>query len=548
MRTTFWNCRGLGIDLTVRRLKEISRRYLPDIICLSETKKQNDYIRDIACNLGFPFYVTVPPIGLSGGLVIFWKYSVEVSVLFQSSNLVHCLMKSNESSFYFSFVYGPPNPSFRNDLWERIERIGITRKNLPWIMMGDFNELLGNNEKRGGRIRPEASFQDFRRMVRTCDFTDLKIIGDRFSWAGRRGDHFVTCCLDRTMANTEWHNIYPSSETEFLELGESDHRPLVTYVSDSVEDRRGSFRYDNRLFHKDGFKDSVLQGWHGGIRSSTEDMRFSERISRCRKKISRWKRNHKTNAEDRIRILRYQLDRAASSGSLTTAERYRLKRELNQAYIDEELFWKLKSGNTWVHEGDRNTKFFHAVTKARKARNKILSIEDKDGVITRGEADIAMVAVDYFQDLYRTSSPPDTLQEEVFQDFPKRVTHEVNTDLTRRVSIEEIKEAVFSIGPHRAPGPDGFSAAFYQQFWSEINPAVVKEVDLFFNEGQLDQLHNHTNLCLIPKIEAPTNMTEFRPIALCNVSYKIISKILVNRLKNHLSSIISDNQAAFIPG
>ena len=125
MRTTCWNCRGLGIDLTVRRLKEITHCYLSDIICLSETKQQDDRVRDVACELGFPFYVTVQPVGLSGGLVVLWKHSLEVSVLFQSPNLVDCLVKSNETSFYFSFVYGPPNPSFINDLWERLERIGI---------------------------------------------------------------------------------------------------------------------------------------------------------------------------------------------------------------------------------------------------------------------------------------------------------------------------------------------------------------------------------------------------------------------------------------
>ena len=80
MRVVCWDYRGIGTDSTVRRLKEIYNKYLLDIICLSETKQGDDYIRDLGCELGFPFYVTVPPNGLSGGLVIFWKQEVDLSV------------------------------------------------------------------------------------------------------------------------------------------------------------------------------------------------------------------------------------------------------------------------------------------------------------------------------------------------------------------------------------------------------------------------------------------------------------------------------------
>lgn len=77
---------------------------------------------------------------------------------------------------------------------------------------------------------------------------------------------------------------------------------------------------------------------------------------------------------------------------------------------------------------------------------------------------------------------------------------------------------------------------------------IISKVRWFFSRSEFDSDLNHTNLSLIPKAYPPTSMTEFSPIALCNVIYKIISKILINRLKNHLSSIITENQAAFIPG
>jgi len=135
-----------------------------------------------------------------------------------------------------------------------------------------------------------------------------------------------------------------------------------------------------------------------------------------------------------------------------------------------------------------------------------------------------------------------------FEGFQQRVSASVNNDLTRPVTEDEIKNAVFAIGGDPAPGPDGLTGAFYQHFWSDIKESVVMEVQRFFLEKTFQGETNHTNLCLIPKVFTSKSMSDFRPIALCNVNYKIISKILVGRLQKHLSSIVSENQATFIPG
>lgn len=180
----------------------------------------------------------------------------------------------------------------------------------------------------------------------------------------------------------------------------------------------------------------------------------------------------------------------------------------------------------------------------KKARNKLVAIEDSNGVNQRGDKKIAEVAGNYFSELYTSNPASDQVYQQIFEGFQAKITDDINRDLIRDISDEEINEAIFSIGPHKAPGPDGFTGDFYHHFWDDIRPAIVKEVKEFFEDGKMDQIPNHTNLCLIPKVDSPMSMAEFRPTALCNVFYKIISKILVNQLKLHLSGIILENQAA----
>lgn len=145
--------------------------------------------------------------------------------------------------------------------------------------------------------------------------------------------------------------------------------------------------------------------------------------------------------------------------------------------------------------------------------------------------EIGSVAESYFNTLFKSTRHLSEEYSSVFNGFQARVIDSMNIDLTKSVTIDEIQAAVFNIGADRTPGPDVFTGAFYHQFWSEINSSIYEEVHSFFTMGHIQGATNHTNFCLIPKIDAPQTMSDFRPIALCNVCYKIISKILVGRLK-----------------
>lgn len=198
----------------------------------------------------------------------------------------------------------------------------------------------------------------------------------------------------------------------------------------------------------------------------------------------------------------------------------------------------------WLKDGDRNTKFFHAITKQRRARNRITKLKKPGGVWAETEESIEHVATEYFQTLFNSSEAGEF--EEALRYITVKVTPDMNEMLTRTPTDGEIKKAIDSINPDKAPGPDGMTSLFYHRFWEITAKEIIAMVKNFFVSSTLDPRLNQTNICLIPKTERPQDMAVFRPISLCNVSYKIISKILCSRLKILLPKLISETQSAFV--
>jgi hypothetical protein len=124
----------------------------------------------------------------------------------------------------------------------------------------------------------------------------------------------------------------------------------------------------------------------------------------------------------------------------------------------------------------------------------------------------------------------------------------MNDILSAPYTREEVKKAMFNIGDLKAPGPDGLHAIFYKRFWHIIGEDLTDEVLLAVNSCTIPEGWNNTTIVLIPKVESPESITQFRPISLCNVVYKVISKLIASRLKKILPEVISPTQSAFVPG
>jgi hypothetical protein len=138
--------------------------------------------------------------------------------------------------------------------------------------------------------------------------------------------------------------------------------------------------------------------------------------------------------------------------------------------------------------------------------------------------------------------------EDLLQKVKPKVTAEMNERLMAPFTAEEVKKALFAIGDFKASRKDGMHAIFFKKLWPLIGDSVTREVLEALNSSVMPEGWNETTIVLIPKVNETEMITQFRPISLCNVLYKIISKALANRLKVILPEIISVTYSAFVPG
>lgn len=204
----------------------------------------------------------------------------------------------------------------------------------------------------------------FRQLLQHWGPWNIKPKGNFLSWAGRRQNGLVQCRLDRSVANQEWLEIFPQATIYYLKRVCSDHSPIVTDLDGMQWKRRANFKYDHRWVKRAGFVEAVNRTWKN---QGSGQASLMSKITDCRKAISVWKRQAKPSSALRIQELHYQIDAASRQEQFKKEELENLRNELNEEYYNEELFWWQKCRLNWLRAGDRNTKFFHAVTKNRRA-------------------------------------------------------------------------------------------------------------------------------------------------------------------------------------
>ncbi|KAL5572899.1 hypothetical protein UlMin_022496 [Ulmus minor] len=554
MNILVWNVQGLGNDWTFHILHDYVQQYSPPLVFLSETLSSKPQMERLRVKLGFSGMLLWEKEGRSGGLCLLWSDSISVQLLSGSKGHIDVKVSSEDSTCWrFTGLYGNPDTSLRNHFWNLLKRLGDS-STLPWLCGGDLNEILFNHEKLGGMERAHYLMSNFREAVSYCGLSDLGFRGPKFTWCRGKTTNLVQERLDRMLGNSGWTDLFPNSCVHHLNLRGSDHRPLLVELLKADEFskvgkswKRGRFHFEEAWVGEVGCSNIIKEQW-----SSSKTDRLDEvagKIRLCATELENWNLVSFRRLKLQVREAKSAFDRIDKQlSSHNWKEHQRLAKVLYALRYKEERYWRQRSKDLWLKCGDSNSKFFHQKASARKSKNSISGLLDSNGDWCDSEHGMAEIVESYFETLFSSSSPSSVVLDQVLDTIDRRVTPQLNDQLDLAFGPDDVREAVFQMAPSKSPGADGMSALFYQRFWPVVGEDVTEACLGFTNRGLPLGNINETIITLIPKIKNPSRITEFRPISLCNVLYKIISKMLANRLRKVMNYIISVEQSAFIPG
>eukprot|EP00253_Pinus_taeda_P024057 PITA_24057 len=283
--------------------------------------------------------------------------------------------------------------------------------------------------------------------------------------------------------------------------------------------------------------------------------RFQKKLKFLKGEIKKWNKDtfgnifkEKESVLQELKSIQQRLILEGRTEELAHKEQ-EMEGKLQEQEQQEEVLWRQKSRIRWLKEGEKNTKFFHRTTIQRRMHNQISQVINAQGEKLETQEDIEKEFLHYFKEM---SQEPHLNRDEaidnITRNIPRLVSEEQNSLLLKPISLQEVESAAKSLKAGKAPGPDGFSSNFFHHFWELIKWEVWQVVEESRNLRWMYPGLHATFIALIPKSEDSSTPDKFRPITLCNIIYKIVSKVVALRLKPLLPGIISPEQSGYVEG
>ncbi|XP_039130894.1 uncharacterized protein LOC120267295 [Dioscorea cayenensis subsp. rotundata] len=487
--------------------------------------------------------------GFSGGIIVLWHKSVGVvTPVSVSKRALHIIITNNSSkTFLISVIYNSSRFRKQCFLWNELSKLSALH--IPWLILGGFNSILHRFEHKGGTFAYyDRKARFFRNFIEFNNLIDLNYSGPHFTWYNNQlGLARCWARLDRCLFNLDWANSFNFNSLKHLARSFSDHSPLFLSSAPFSYHTTRIFRFDINWLDFIGCHDAIHDAWnchpHGNPLQA-----FSHLLSRACYNLSNWHRSGINSLEADLASSEITISNLEKSDFNSISQSFLMDQYANLASLQRQcsIKWAQRARMLWIKDGDRNTSFFHATTRIRAHSNFISKVVDSNGVCCQDHTSIERAFLNFYMDLWSAPSvESDNLLNLLPTNLP-RLNDSVASSIVREVTKEEVFQTLLDLPTGKSPGPDGFCTEFYHSFWPIIGDHLFLAVRCFFERAIIPSSWGKTFITLIPKKDHPHSVSDFRPISLCNVNFKIISKLLANRMQLVLPSLIGREQAGFV--
>ncbi|XP_026448145.1 uncharacterized protein LOC113348541 [Papaver somniferum] len=504
MRVLFWNINGFVRDEAQCKLKELVKDFRPDIIGIVEpmvsvSSRSICRFRIDGFNNSIIHNSTDSCIG---NLWVMWSLNVSDPVVLNCSKQAITI---GVDGVHISFVHASSVQTTRRNLWNELN---MGAQQVPWLVIGDFNCVLRNDEKKGGVTPRTIVVNEFSDWLDDNSLFEAEALGSKFTWSNRQtGVRRIISKLDRAVINEFWLNRVENWRCKALPREVYDHSPLIGYPFVNTRPRRAPFRVKKMWFGHPDFMRMVQESWSIRI-VGVPAFIYPQKLKRL--KIAMNLRNQEVFGNVNVMLKHAQL--------------------------------RLESAMRLTDEDPSDVDKLNLMRRAAVEVNEVHT----NGVTVTDYDQIRDLIVSYYEMKFNgdDSTPVDSL----FNVEHECISMEESYRMDQLPTVEEIHAAVFDLGADSAPGPDGFVGFFYRHCWEIIRDDLVSAILFCWTNKFIPHGVNSSLLMLLPKERGENTLKNFKPIGLSNFFFKIFTKILATRLGSVLDKLISEEKVAFMKG
>ncbi|XP_026398305.1 uncharacterized protein LOC113294100 [Papaver somniferum] len=419
-------------------------------------------------------------------------------------------LPNSDFEWLFSGIYAPSNYLTRPYFWREIEEVRAYW-NFPWVIGGDWNVIRYIHE-RTSCVESNNAMRKFNRFISRHELLDFPMIGATFTWTNNQVQS-IRSRIYRFLLSPIWEINFPNVVQQALARPCSDHSPLAL-ICNGVKGGPGPFGCEKFWYAHPDFLTFISNAWTSFTVSGSAGFIMCKKLQLLKPLLKSWAKHEFGDMDRRLEELEevfMQLDEEEDLHNGITDVQRETRLKARKDYCNIKIAkgekWRSRARVNHITNNENNTNYFHKLASDRRRRNFIGAIK-----------------VNGFSS----------------------ISEDLKNWLELYVGEDECINAIKLLGKNQAPGPDGFAISFYLRCWEILKEDFMNIFQELQHRSFLYWRLKNTFISLIPKKYTIEEIKYLRPINLVHGVYKIVSKVLAERFKTALPSVIYAEQTAFI--